>query len=168
MNWKLRFQNPATLTALIAALVAFVYQVLSIMGITTTIDQSFFVQLGGIVVTLLVSLGIIVDPTTAGIDDSAQALAYKKPKDDTAFTENSFTADDFERLLNTTEERVSTVSTTKFIRLKGHTIYWGTEKPTVANKGDYYIDQLNSDLIYQYNGNKWVASNLYAIVNEGA
>lgn len=168
INWKLRIQNPATLTALIAALVAFVYQVLSVLGITTTIDQSFFVQLGGLAVTLLVSMGIIVDPTTAGLDDSARALAYDTTHNDEE-KKTEFTAADFDKFLNTTEESYTgeLPKTTKFIRLKGHTIYWGTEKPIRANKGDYFLDQIDSDLIYQWDGSKWVSSNLYAIINEG-
>ena len=168
INWKLRIQNPATLTALIAALVAFVYQVLSVLGITTTIDQSFFVQLGGLAVTLLVSMGIIVDPTTAGLDDSDRALAYDTTHNDTE-KKAEFTAADFDKFLNTTEESYTgeLPKATKFIRLKGHTIYWGAEKPIRANKGDYFLDQLDSDLIYQWDGSRWISSNLYAIINEG-
>ena len=35
-----------------------------------------------IIVNLLVTLGIITDPTTAGVCDSSQALNYSKPKKD--------------------------------------------------------------------------------------
>lgn len=163
MNWKLRLQNPATLTALIAALVAFVYQILSVLGITTTIDQSFFVQLGGLIVTLLVSLGIIVDPTTKGIEDSVRALEYDKPKDN---IKPVFTESDIQKFLNTTEEQFTgeLSNSIKFIRMRGHTIYWGTEKPITANKGDYFIDRLANDLIHQYDGTQWIQSNQFAIV----
>lgn len=168
MNWKLRLQNPTTLTALIAALVAFIYQVLSVLGITAPIDQSFFVQLGGLVVTMLVTMGVIVDPTTKGIEDSSMALSYETPNDDKVYQKN-FTESDIEKFLNTTEEHFTgqIPKNLKFIRLKGHTIYWGAQKPTTAKKGDYFLDQMNNDLIYQFDGEKWETSNMYAIVKEG-
>lgn len=72
INWRLRFKNKATLTALIAAAVAFVYQFLGIVGIVPAISQNDITQLIGIVINLLVSLGVVVDPTTQGIRDGAK------------------------------------------------------------------------------------------------
>ncbi|MGN0193576.1 MAG: phage holin [Pseudoramibacter sp.] len=69
MNFKLRLKNKATLTALIAAAVAFVYQVLGIVGAVPAISQSDVTQLIGIVINLLVGIGVVVDPTTQGIRD---------------------------------------------------------------------------------------------------
>lgn len=69
MNIKLRFQNKATLLALIGACVAFLYQVLGILGVTAPISQDALTQLLGIVINLLVALGVVVDPTTQGIRD---------------------------------------------------------------------------------------------------
>ena len=168
MNWKLRLQNPATLTALIAAAVAFVYQILSVLGITAPIDQSFFVQMGGLIVTILVSLGIIVDPTTKGLSDSTKALSYETPHDDNAFNP-AFSNADIQKFLNTTEEsyKGEIPKSLSFIRMRGHTIYWGTQRPGKANKNDYYLDRSNNDLIYQWDGTQWVASSEYAIINEG-
>ena len=165
MNWKLRFQNPATLTALIAALVAFVYQVLSIMGITTTIDQSFFVQLGGVVVTLLVALGVIVDPTTAGIEDSEKALSYEKPKNDKDTPTPQFSATDFDKFINTTEDHFINQSTNKFIKVWGQTVYWGTEIPQTGKDGDIWLDRANNDMIRKWQNGKWQQTNQYAIVS---
>lgn len=34
------------------------------------------------VVTLLVLLGVVTDPTTSGISDSEKAMSYTKPKED--------------------------------------------------------------------------------------
>ena len=73
MNFKLRIKNRATLTALIAAAVAFVYQVLGIVGVVPAISQNDITQLIGIAINLLVSLGIVVDPTTHGIRDGVKA-----------------------------------------------------------------------------------------------
>lgn len=34
------------------------------------------------VITLLVLLGVVTDPTTSGISDSTKAMSYTKPKED--------------------------------------------------------------------------------------
>lgn len=73
MNFKLRLKNKATLTALIAAAVAFVYQILGIVGVIPAISQSDITQLIGIVINLLVGLGVVVDPTTQGIRDGEKS-----------------------------------------------------------------------------------------------
>lgn len=80
MNWKLRLQNKATLAALIAAVVAFVYQVCAIFGIVPPIAQDNIIMAFGILLNILVALGIVVDPTTAGIGDSEQAMSYDEPR----------------------------------------------------------------------------------------
>lgn len=82
INWKLRLQNKTTLTTLILAIIAFVYQVLGIFGIVPGIDQNTMVNTCGLIINLLVAVGIVVDPTTAGISDSTKALEYTKPKED--------------------------------------------------------------------------------------
>lgn len=81
INWKLRLQNKTTLTTLILAIIAFVYQVLGIFGIVPGIDQNTIVNTCGLIINLLVAVGIVVDPTTAGISDSTKALEYTKPKE---------------------------------------------------------------------------------------
>lgn len=80
MNWKLRLKNKATLAALLAAAIAFVYQVCSILGIVPPIAEDAIVQGVAIVLNILVALGVLVDPTTAGIGDSEQAMEYDEPR----------------------------------------------------------------------------------------
>ena len=79
MNWKLRLQNKATLTTLILAIVAFVYQMLGLFGVVPAISQNDVINIVGLVINLLVTLGIVVDPTTSGVTDSERALSYDKP-----------------------------------------------------------------------------------------
>ncbi len=81
INWKLRLQNKTTLTTLILAIIAFVYQVLGIFGIVPGIDQNTMVNTCGLIINLLVAVGIVVDPTTVGISDSTKALEYTEPKE---------------------------------------------------------------------------------------
>lgn len=82
INWKLRFQNKTTLTAIILALVALVYQVLGLFDVVPKISQDELTTVIGMVINLLCLLGIVVDPTTDGVSDSARALTYDTPRDD--------------------------------------------------------------------------------------
>lgn len=82
INWKLRFQNKTTLTAIILALVALVYQVLGVFGVVPKISQNDLTTVIGMVINLLCLLGIVVDPTTDGVSDSARALTYDTPRAD--------------------------------------------------------------------------------------
>lgn len=82
INWKLRFQNKTTLTAIILALVALVYQVLGVFGVVPKISQDELTTVIGMVINLLCLLGIVVDPTTDGVSDSARALTYDTPRAD--------------------------------------------------------------------------------------
>ena len=79
MNWKLRFKNKATLIAIVAAAVAFFYQILGILNIVPPVTEEQAMQVLGIIINILVGLGILVDPTTAGISDSARAMTYSEP-----------------------------------------------------------------------------------------
>ena len=79
INWKVRLQNKTWLLAMLAAIVAFVYQVLALCDVVPAVSQDQVTQLVGVVINILVALGIVVDPTTAGVTDSARALHYDKP-----------------------------------------------------------------------------------------
>lgn len=82
INWKLRFQNKTTLTAIVLAVIALVYQVLGIFRIVPAVSQDTIVQLAGAVINLFVLLGIVVDPTTHGVADSERAMGYDTPHKD--------------------------------------------------------------------------------------
>lgn len=82
MNLKLRLKNKATLLALILAAVSFVYQVCGIIGIVPPVSEDSITQAIGAILNILVGLGVLVDPTTAGVTDSTQAMAYDTPRSD--------------------------------------------------------------------------------------
>ena len=65
INWVLRLKNKATLTALIAAALAFGYQVAGIFGVVPPVPQDALAQVAMLLVNILVALGVVVDPTTA-------------------------------------------------------------------------------------------------------
>ena len=78
MNWKLRIKNKTILLALIGAIVAFVYQLCGILEVVPPISESDVINVIGIIVNLLVTMGVLVDPTTPGIKDSARAMDYEE------------------------------------------------------------------------------------------
>ena len=73
INWKLRFKNKATLLAIAGTLILLAQQ----LGLKLPDNIEDVVNT---VLTLLVLLGVINDPTTAGVGDSAKALTYDEPK----------------------------------------------------------------------------------------
>lgn len=79
INWKVRLQNKTWLLAMLAAIVAFAYQLLGLLGIVPAVSQDQITQLIALVINILVALGIVVDPTTTGVTDSTRALHYDKP-----------------------------------------------------------------------------------------
>lgn len=80
MNWILRFKNKPVLFALAASVVALIYQVLGILGITPSVSESEVTNIVGLVINLLVMLGIVTDPTTAGVKDTTQVMEYTEPR----------------------------------------------------------------------------------------
>lgn len=79
INWKLRFQNKVTLTAIVLAVIGLVYQVLGLFGVVAPISQEAIVAVAGSLINVFVLLGIVVDPTTEGVHDSARSSTYDCP-----------------------------------------------------------------------------------------
>lgn len=79
INWRVRLKSPAFWIATIPVVIAFVYAVLALLGITPSITEDIAQNAFIAVIALLAQLGIIVDPTTKGIGDSERAMKYIKP-----------------------------------------------------------------------------------------
>ena len=79
INWKLRLKNKTTLLTLSVTVVAFIYQILGLFNVVPSVSEDTITQLVTMLINLLATLGIIVDPTTAGISDSNRALEYAEP-----------------------------------------------------------------------------------------
>ena len=82
INWNIRFQNKTFLTGLISLVVVFIYDLLQLLEIAPAVTQSAVMQVAEGILTILGMLGVIADPTTAGLSDSKQALTYTSPKQD--------------------------------------------------------------------------------------
>lgn len=78
INWKIRFKNKTFLISFCTAIIAFVYQILSLFDVVPRVSENMIMDLVLLVINLLVTLGIVTDPTTEGVSDSERALNYRK------------------------------------------------------------------------------------------
>ena len=82
INWIARIKNKSFWLSFIPAVLLFVQAVAAVFGFTLDFGE-LGNQLLSVVNTLfavLALLGVVTDPTTAGISDSKQALTYTEPK----------------------------------------------------------------------------------------
>lgn len=84
INWKVRLKNKSFWVALIPALLLLIQAVAYVFGFTLDLSElgDKILAVVNALFTVLAILGVVTDPTTAGISDSALALTYEKPKDD--------------------------------------------------------------------------------------
>ena len=82
LNWKVRFRNKVWLGSFLSLIVGFTYSLLALFDIFPAVTQNLVVQLLNQVLTFLGLIGVIVDPTTAGLGDSERAMGYEEPWDD--------------------------------------------------------------------------------------
>lgn len=84
INWLVRFKNKSFWISFIPAMLLLVQVVAALFG--------FELELGDIgdrllavvnaLFAVLALLGVVADPTTAGVSDSTQAMSYTKPRED--------------------------------------------------------------------------------------
>lgn len=82
INWGNRFKNKTVLLSLVAAVALFANQITQAFGLDYSAQVEQAVNVAGSIITLLVGLGIVVDPNTKGVADSGLAQTYTKPRDD--------------------------------------------------------------------------------------
>lgn len=82
INWKVRIKNKNFWLAIIPAVLVLIQVVAQVFGITLTLGdlESNLIAVVNAVFVVLAILGIVTDPTTEGVADSAQALTYEEPK----------------------------------------------------------------------------------------
>lgn len=82
INWKVRIKNKNFWITIIPALLLFIQVVAGIFGITLDLGDlgNKLLAVVNAAFAVLSILGIVTDPTTAGISDSDQAMTYEKPK----------------------------------------------------------------------------------------
>ena len=82
LNWKVRFRNKTWLFMFLSLIIGFVFNMLRLFDIYPAVTENQIVNIVNQVLTFLGLIGVIVDPTTAGIGDSERAMGYTEPWDD--------------------------------------------------------------------------------------
>lgn len=82
INWTVRLKNKAFWVAIIPATLLLVQVVAAVFGITIDLGElgNKLLEVVNAAFGVLAILGIVTDPTTKGISDSDNALAYTEPK----------------------------------------------------------------------------------------
>ncbi len=76
INIKARLENKLFVLSASALIITFVYQLLSAFDIVAPISESEVSELIAMLVNILAFFGVLVDPTTEGINDSERAMTY--------------------------------------------------------------------------------------------
>ena len=83
INWKVRFRNKAFWVSLIPAVLLLIQGVAAVFGYTLDLgalgDRLLCVV--NALFAVLAVLGVVTDPTTAGVGDSQQAMGYDTPRE---------------------------------------------------------------------------------------
>lgn len=81
INWKVRLQHIPFLLGLFSLLLLLAQQVAAIFGYDFTgVMSEQIASILNTVLSILVLMGVIVDPTTRGTSDSERALMYRRPR----------------------------------------------------------------------------------------
>lgn len=82
INWLVRIKNKQFWLAIIPAVLLLIQAVAAPFGLVLDFGElgNKLIAIVEAVFVVLAILGIVTDPTTAGVGDSAQALTYTEPK----------------------------------------------------------------------------------------
>lgn len=84
INWKARLHSGPFWMGVISAVVAAVFTIIPMCGVELSVTADQVLNVATLILMIPASIGIISDPTTKGLSDSAQALTYDKPRADNA------------------------------------------------------------------------------------
>lgn len=76
INWKVRLRNKTWLASVLALTVSFCYDLLAMLDIVPPLSEDWLLSLMQTLLTLLTALGVVIDPTTDGAQDSDRAMTY--------------------------------------------------------------------------------------------
>lgn len=83
INWKVRLKNKTFWVAIIPAVILLIQAVAAVFGFSldlSILNDNLLAVVEAAFLVLAI-IGVVADPTTAGVTDSAQALTYDKPKE---------------------------------------------------------------------------------------
>ena len=81
INWTVRLKNKTFWLSFIPAMLLLIQVVAAVFGFTLDLGElgEKLLAVVNALFAVLAILGIVTDPTTAGISDSKRALSYKSP-----------------------------------------------------------------------------------------
>lgn len=84
INWKVRIKSKTFWLAVIPAVLLLIQAVAAVFGYTLDLGDlgNRLMDVVNTLFAVLTMIGVVTDPTTAGISDSQQALTYTEPKED--------------------------------------------------------------------------------------
>lgn len=84
MNWIVRLKNKNFWLSFIPTVLLLIQAVALVFGFELDFGDlgNQLKEIVNLVFVLLALLGVVTDPTTAGVGDSQQAMSYKTPKED--------------------------------------------------------------------------------------
>lgn len=84
INWTVRIRNKTFWVAIIPAVLLLIQVVAAVFGFTINLGDlgNKLLDVVNAAFSVLVILGVVTDPTTAGLGDSKQAMTYNEPKKD--------------------------------------------------------------------------------------
>ena len=84
INWKVRLKSKTFWLTMIPALLLLVQVVAAVFGFELDLGVlgDRLLAVVNAVFAVLTILGVVTDPTTAGLSDSKRALSYTEPKED--------------------------------------------------------------------------------------
>lgn len=84
INWRVRIKSKPFWLTLIPALLLLVQVVAAVFGFELELGDlgDRLLAVVNALFSVLTILGIVTDPTTAGVSDSTQAMTYTTPKED--------------------------------------------------------------------------------------
>lgn len=77
LNLKVRLRNKTFVISMLSVIVAFIYQVLGLLGIVASVSQDKVINILMFIINILAGFGVLVDPTTDGFKDSDRVLNRK-------------------------------------------------------------------------------------------
>ena len=82
INWTVRIKNKNFWLAVIPAVLLLIQAVAAVFGYTLDLGDigNKLIAVVNAAFGVLVVLGVVVDPTTAGVSDSNRAMNYTKPE----------------------------------------------------------------------------------------
>ena len=81
INWKARLKNKVFLISLGTLIISVAYKALAMFDVFPNVSESETLEILSYFVDVLSIMGIVIDPTTDGVNDSDRALTYGTDED---------------------------------------------------------------------------------------